>query len=152
VAEVPGQQAEGHFGLAVKDYGHSTAPNRRFTDLITQRLLKAALAGRPAPYSADELSELAGHCTKQEDAANKVERQVGKSAAALFLRPQVGQQFDAMVTGAADKGTWVRLLQVPVEGRVVAGFKGLDVGNRVRVQLVDVDVERGHIDFRRVGK
>ena len=152
VAEVPGQQTEGHFGLAVKDYGHSTAPNRRFTDLITQRLLKAALAGRTAPYSADELSELAFHCTKQEDAANKVERQVGKSAAALFLRSRVGQQFDGMVTGAADKGTWVRLLQVPVEGRVVAGFKGLDVGDRVRVQLVDVDVERGFIDFSRVGK
>jgi VacB/RNase II family 3'-5' exoribonuclease len=151
VAEVPGQEVEGHFGLAVKDYGHSTAPNRRFTDLVTQRLLKAVLAGRAAPYAGDELSELATRCTQQEDAANKVERQVGKSAAALYLRPRVGQQFDGMVTGAADKGTWVRLLELPVEGRVVEGFRGLDVGNRVRVQLISVDVERGFIDFRRIG-
>jgi exoribonuclease-2 len=151
VAEVPGQNAEGHFGLAVKDYGHSTAPNRRFTDLVTQRLLKAAVADAPCPYTTDELNELATHCTDQEDAANKVERQVNKSAAALFLRSRVGQQFDGMVTGAADKGTWVRLLDLPVEGRVVQGFRGLDVGNRVRVQLIDVDVERGFIDFRRVG-
>ena len=149
---MPGQDAGGHFGLAVKDYGHSTAPNRRFTDLVTQRLLKAALAGQPVPYGGDELSELATHCTQQEDAANKVERQVGKSAAALYLRSRVGQQFDGMVTGAADKGTWVRLLQLPVEGRVVEGFRGLDVGHRVRVQLVSVDVERGFIDFRRIGK
>ncbi len=152
VAEMPGRPTEGHFGLAVKDYGHSTAPNRRFTDLITQRLLKAALAGQPAPYGLDELSALASHCTKQEDAANKVERQVGKSAAALFLRSRIGEQFDGMVTGAADKGTWARLLQLPVEGRVVAGFKGLDVGDRVRLQLAGVDVERGFIDFTRVGK
>ena len=152
VAEVPGQEVGGHFGLAVKDYGHSTAPNRRFTDLVTQRLLKAALAGQPAPYGGDELSELATHCTQQEDAANKVERQVGKSAAALYLRSRIGQQFDGMVTGAADKGTWVRLLQLPVEGRVVEGFRGLDVGHRVRVQLVSVDVERGYIDFRRLLK
>ncbi len=152
VAEMPGQSADGHFGLAVRDYGHSTAPNRRFTDLVTQRLIKAALAGRPSPYLTDELSDLATHCTKQEDAANKVERQVNKSAAALFLRPRVGQQFDGMVTGAADKGTWVRLLGLPVEGRVVEGFRGLDVGHRVRVQLVGVDVDRGYIDFKRVGR
>jgi ribonuclease R len=151
VAELPGEHAPGHFGLAVKDYGHSTAPNRRFTDLVTQRLLKAALAGQPAPYTGDELSEFATHCTQQEDAANKVERQVGKSAAALYLRSRVGQQFDGMVTGAADKGTWVRLLHLPVEGRVVEGFRGLDVGHRVRVQLVSVDVERGFIDFKRIG-
>jgi exoribonuclease-2 len=119
---------------------------------VTQRLLKAALAGNGWPYTVDELNELAAHCTKQEDAANKVERQVNKSAAALFLRSKVGQQFDGMITGAADKGTWVRLLQLPVEGRVVEGFRGLDVGDRTRVQLVDVDVERGYIDFRRVGR
>jgi VacB/RNase II family 3'-5' exoribonuclease len=152
VADLPGEDAPGHFGLAVKDYGHSTAPNRRFTDLITQRLLKAALAGERVPYQNDELAGLASHCTKQEDAANKVERQVGKSAAALFLRSQIGRRFEGMVTGAADKGTWVRLLEVPVEGRVVEGFKGLDVGHRVEVQLVSVDVDRGYIDFRRVGK
>ena len=152
VAEVPGEDAPGHFGLAVRDYGHSTAPNRRFTDLVTQRLLKAALAAEPAPYEGEELATLATHCTKQEDAANKVERQVGKSAAAIYLRSRLGQQFDGMVTGASDKGTWVRLLELPVEGRVVTGSKGLDVGHRVRVQLVAVDVERGFIDFRRVGK
>jgi VacB/RNase II family 3'-5' exoribonuclease len=152
VADPPGADVGGHFGLAVKDYGHSTAPNRRFTDLVTQRLLKAALAVRAVPYTIDELNELAFLCTKQEDAANKVERQVGKSAAALFLRGKVGQQFDGMVTGAADKGTWVRLLELPVEGRVVEGFRGLDVGGRVRVQLLGVDVERGFIDFRRLGK
>jgi ribonuclease R len=152
VAETAGDEAPGHFGLAVKDYGHSTAPNRRFTDLVTQRLLKAALAGDPAPYGVEELTELATHCTTQEDAANKVERQVGKSAAALYLRPSLGRQFDGMVTGAADKGTWVRLLDVPVEGRLVEGFRGLDVGHRIRVQLVSVDVEKGYIDFRRVGR
>jgi ribonuclease R len=151
VAEMPGEDAPGHFGLAVKDYGHSTAPNRRFTDLVTQRLLKAALAAGSAPYDGAELAALATHCTQQEDAANKVERQVGKSAAALYLRPRIGQQFDGMVTGASDKGTWARLLEVPVEGRVVEGFRGLDVGHRVRVQLVSVDVQRGFIDFKRVG-
>ncbi len=152
VAEMPGEDAPGHFGLAVKDYGHSTAPNRRFTDLVTQRLLKAALAAGPAPYDGVELATLATHCTQQEDAANKVERQVGKSAAALYLRSRVGQQFDGMVTGASDKGTWVRLLEVPVEGRVVEGSGGLDVGHRARVQLVSVDVEKGFIDFKRVGE
>jgi exoribonuclease-2 len=152
VAEMPGEDAPGHFGLAVKDYGHSTAPNRRFTDLVTQRLLKAALAAGPSPYDGAELAALATHCTQQEDAANKVERQVGKSAAALYLRSRVGQQFEGMVTGASDKGTWVRLLDVPVEGRVVEGFRGLDVGHRVQVQLVSVDVERGFIDFKRVGE
>lgn len=151
VAELPGDAAPGHFGLAVRDYAHSTAPNRRYTDLITQRLLKAAIAGRAAPYSFAELDELAKHVTAEEDAANKVERQVGKSAAAILLESRIGEQFDAIVTGAADKGTWVRLLTVPVEGRVVRGFEGIDVGDRVRVQLVSVDVERGFIDFKRVG-
>lgn len=151
VAELPGDAAPGHFGLAVRDYAHSTAPNRRYTDLITQRLLKAAIAGRAAPYSFAELDELAKHVTAEEDAANKVERQVGKSAAAILLEARIGEQFDAIVTGAADKGTWVRLLTVPVEGRVVRGFEGIDVGDRVRVQLVSVDVERGFIDFKRVG-
>lgn len=151
VAELPGDAAPGHFGLAVRDYAHSTAPNRRYTDLITQRLLKAAIAGSAAPYSFAELDELAKHVTAEEDAANKVERQVGKSAAAILLEARIGEQFDAIVTGAADKGTWVRLLTVPVEGRVVRGFEGIDVGDRVRVQLVSVDVERGFIDFKRVG-
>lgn len=149
-AELPGASAEGHFGLAVKDYTHSTAPNRRYPDLVTQRLLKAALAGKRTPYTIDELVALAAHCTKQEDAANKVERQVEKSAAALLLEGRVGERFDAIVTGAADKGTWARLLTVPVEGRVVQGFEGLDVGQRTRVQLVSVDVDRGYIDFKTV--
>ena len=149
VAELPGDTAPGHFGLAVKDYTHSTAPNRRYTDLITQRLLKAAIEGRPCPYSKDELDALAAHCTQEEDAANKVERQVVKSAAALLLESRIGEQFDAIVTGASGKGTWVRLLTVPVEGRLARGFEGLDVGDRVRVQLISVDVERGFIDFTR---
>jgi len=149
-AEAPGAGAEGHFGLAVRDYTHSTAPNRRYPDLITQRLVKAAIARVPAPYGMNELAVLAEHCTRQEDAANKAERQVGKSAAALLLQPRIGEQFDAIVTGAAPKGTWVRLLTFPVEGRVVQGFEGLDVGDRTHVQLISVDVDRGFIDFRRV--
>ena len=151
MAEQPGDTAPGHFGLAVKDYAHSTAPNRRYTDLITQRLLKAAIAGRAAPYSYAELDVLAKHFTHEEDAANKVERQVGKSAAALLLESRIGEQFDAIVTGASDKGTWVRLLTIPVEGRVVRGFEGMDVGDRIHVQLISVDVERGYIDFGKVG-
>jgi exoribonuclease-2 len=151
VAELPGETAPGHFGLAVRDYTHSTAPNRRYTDLITQRLLKAAIGGSPLPYSNDGLEALAKHCTEEEDAANKVERQVGKSAAAMLLEHRIGEQFDAIVTGASSKGTWARLLTIPVEGRVVHGFEGLDVGNRIRVQLTFVDVDRGFIDFRKIG-
>jgi VacB/RNase II family 3'-5' exoribonuclease len=150
VVELPGQQSDGHFGLAVKDYTHSTAPNRRFPDLITQRLLKAAIAHRPVPYRNDELADLARHCTEQEDNADKVERQVQKSAAALLLASRIGEQFDAIVTGASEKGTWVRILQPPVEGKVVRGFEGLDVGDRVRVELLDTDGDRGYIDFRRL--
>jgi exoribonuclease-2 len=150
VAEPPGGDSQGHFGLAVKDYAHSTAPNRRYPDLLTQRLLKAALAGKPSPYSQDKLTELAAHCSAAEDAANKVERQVEKSAAALLLESRLGEQFDALVTGASAKGTWVRLFSVPVEGKVVQGFEGLDVGERVRVQLIDTNVERGFIDFKKI--
>jgi exoribonuclease R len=149
VAETPGSESAGHFGLAVKDYTHSTAPNRRYTDLATQRLIKAAIAGAPSPYSVGELTALALHCTQQEDAANKVERQVTKSAAALLLQDRIGENFDALVTGAADKGTWVRLLALPVEGRLVQGAGGVDVGDRIGVQLAAVDVEQGYIDFRR---
>ncbi len=150
MAELPDDVAPGHFGLAVKDYAHSTAPNRRYPDLITQRLLKAALAGSAWPYSKAELEALATHCTAEEDAANKVERQVGKSAAALLLESRLGERFDAIVTGASEKGTWVRLLTVPVEGKVMHGFEGLDVGDRVRVQLTSINVERGFIDFNTV--
>jgi exoribonuclease-2 len=140
-----------HFGLAVKGYTHSTAPNRRFPDLITQRLIKAALADAPTPYHPEELKYLAGHCTEKEDDAEKVERQLRKSAAALLLESRIGQRFDAIVTGASDRGTWVRLLEPPVEGKVVTGERGLDVGDSVRVELVSTDVERGYIDFVRVG-
>ncbi|MGA2603315.1 MAG: RNB domain-containing ribonuclease [Verrucomicrobiia bacterium] len=150
VVELPGGSVAGHFGLAVKDYAHSTAPNRRYPDLITQRLLKAAVAGRSRPYENDELEALAKHCTEAEDAAKKVERQVTKSAAAILLESRIGEQFDAIVTGASDKGTWVRLLHPPIEGRLGSGFEGVDVGDRLRVQLVRTDVERGYIDFKRV--
>ncbi|MHB1038536.1 MAG: RNB domain-containing ribonuclease [Pirellulales bacterium] len=150
VVQLPGDSVAGHFGLAVKDYAHSTAPNRRYPDLITQRLLKTAVAGRSPPYENDELASLAKHCTEEEDAAKKVERQVEKSAAALLLESRIGEKFDAIVTGAAAKGTWVRLLDPPVEGRLVHGFEGIDVGNRIRVQLTHTDVEQGFIDFKRV--
>jgi exoribonuclease-2 len=150
IAESPDGDAPGHFGLAVKDYGHSTAPNRRYPDLLTQRLLKAAMEGKPAPYNKDELDVLAAHCTEAEDAATKVERQVAKSAAALLLESRIGERFDSIVTGASEKGTWVRLLNLPVEGKLVAGFEGLDVGERVRVQLIDTNVEQGYIDFKKV--
>jgi exoribonuclease-2 len=150
VVEMPGQAPIGHFGLAVKDYTHSTAPNRRFPDLITHRLIKAALAGQTPPYTRDELEALATHCTETEDAANKVERQVRKSAAACILEPRIGDHFDGLVTGASEKGTWVRVFHPPVEGKVVHGAQGLDVGDKVTVKLIDVNVERGYIDFVRV--
>jgi exoribonuclease-2 len=150
IAELPDGNIPGHFGLAVKDYGHSTAPNRRYPDLLTQRLLKAALEGKPPPYTKDELDVLATHCTEAEDAAKKVERSVEKSAAALLLESRIGEKFDSIVTGASEKGTWVRLLTVPVEGKLVHGFEGLDVGERLRVQLIDTNVEQGYIDFKKI--
>jgi VacB/RNase II family 3'-5' exoribonuclease len=148
--ERPGDAAPGHFGLAVMDYTHSTAPNRRYPDLITQRLLKAAMAGALSPYGHDELAELASHCTQKEDDANKVERQVGKSAAAMLLESRIGERFDAIVTGASAKGTWVRVFQPPVEGKLVQGLEGLEVGDQLLVRLIRADVEQGFIDFQRV--
>jgi len=133
----------------VLDYTHSTAPNRRFPDLITQRLLKAALAGRPVPYADAELAGLATHCTTQEDNAAKVERVVRKSAAALLLESRIGQTFEAIVTGAGDKGVWVRTSDPTAEGKLVRGFQGVDVGDRFRVKLISTDVDRGYIDFSR---
>jgi exoribonuclease-2 len=150
IVELPEEAAAGHFGLAVKDYTHSTAPNRRFPDLITQRLLKAALRGTLPPYSRDELAELARHCTKKEDDANKVERFVAKSAAALLLASRIGERFDAICTGAADKGTWVRIFRPPIEGRLLYGYEGIEVGHRLKVQLIHTDVEKGFIDFKKI--
>jgi exoribonuclease-2 len=143
------EDESGHFGLAVKDYVHSTAPNRRYPDLITHRLAKAALVGSRSPYSTEELGDLANHCTTQEDAAEKVERQMRKSAAAQLLSSRIGDYFEGIVTGASPKGTWVRVFDPPAEGRLVRGAPGVDVGDRVRVRLAHTDVERGFIDFER---
>ena len=147
--DLPGGEPPGHFGLAVRDYTHSTAPNRRFPDLVTQRLLKAAMSGAPAPYDNARLTDLAAHCTLKENDATKVERRMAKSAAALLLSRRIGETFDAIVTGASAKGTWVRIFHPPVEGRLERGAAGLDVGDQARVKLVHTDVERGFIDFAR---
>jgi exoribonuclease-2 len=147
VVETPGGPPIGHFGLAVRDYTHSTAPNRRFPDLITSRLIKAALLDQPPPYSNTELGELARHCTQQEDAAQKVERQMRKSEAALVLESRVGQRFDAIVTGSSSAGVWVRIFSPPAEGKLASGANGLKVGDKVHVKLVATNVERGFIDF-----
>ena len=137
----------GHFALALSNYTHSTAPNRRFPDLITQRQYKAFLRGEKAPYTLDELSSLAAHCTQQEDAAMKVERQVNKSAAAALLSSQIGTVFKGIITGVGDKGTWVRIFQPAVEGKIVRGFERLNIGDKVSVQLRYVDISKGFIDF-----
>jgi exoribonuclease-2 len=145
---MPGDSAQGHFGLAVDAYTHSTAPNRRFPDLITQRLIKSAIARNGAPYTPEELVALAAHCTAQEDNAKKVERAVRKSAAALLLERRIGATFDGVVTGASAKGTWVRVWRPSVEGKLeVTGDDRYQVGDRLRVRLVHTDVERGFIDF-----
>jgi VacB/RNase II family 3'-5' exoribonuclease len=147
--ERPGQPHDGHFGLAVTDYTHSTAPNRRFADLITQRLVKAVLARGPCPYTEAELGELAAHCTQKENDARRVERTTRKQAAALYLGERIGQEFDAIVTGVADKGTFARLITPPAEGRIVEGEAGLDVGDHVRVRLIATEPRKGFIDFAR---
>ena len=149
IVEPPGAEHEGHFGLAENDYTHSTAPNRRYADLVTQRLLKATTAGGPGPYSASELSAIAAHCTEREDAARKVERLMRKVAAACLLSRRIGEVFDGIITGASPKGTYVRLLKFPAEGMVVRGAHGIDVGDTVRIRLVSVDVAKGFIDFER---
>jgi exoribonuclease II len=147
VVETPGVLPMGHFGLAVRDYTHSTAPNRRFPDLITARMVKAMLAKAPPPYSSIELAALAEHCTRQEDAAQKVERQMRKSEAALVLEQRIGQVFDGVVTGASPEGVWVRIFSPPAEGKVVTTEAGLALGDKIRVKLVSTNVERGFIDF-----
>ncbi len=143
----PGDEAEGHFGLAAHDYTHSTAPNRRFADLVTQRLLKAV--GSPAPYNDDELAGIARNCTLKEDAARKVERSMTKRIAAAALAPRIGQVFSAVVTGVTPKGVFVRIVDPPVEGRLMRGEAGLDVGDRLHVRLLATDPQRGYIDFGR---
>jgi exoribonuclease-2 len=148
-AEPPGDTAPDHFGLAVTDYTHSTAPNRRYVDLVTQRLIKAALAGDAPPYTLEALVPIAAHCTAQEDHATAVERQVLKAAAAMLLAGRVGEVFDAIVTGTPAKGTFARLSSPLVEGRVVRGFEGLEVGDAVRLRLLATDAAQGHLDFER---
>jgi exoribonuclease-2 len=147
VASVPGDEVPGHFGLAVSQYTHSTAPNRRYPDLITQRLLQAAFQGQPTPYGPDQLRGLADHCTKKEDDAQKVERLTRKSAAACLLADRLGEAFDGIVTGVNPKGTWARIFDPPAEGRIERGAMGLDVGDTVRLKLIHTDPERGFIDF-----
>jgi exoribonuclease-2 len=143
----PGHDPGGHFGLATQDYTHATAPNRRYADLVTQRLVKAVLVGAPAPYTDDELTVIAAHCTVREDAARAVERTARKTAAAVLLADHVGETYDAIVTGVAKKGTFVRLVSPAAEGRVVRGETGMDVGEQVRVRLLSVDAAKGFIDF-----
>lgn len=147
VVELPGEEPVGHFGLALRDYTHSTAPNRRYPDMITQRQVKCLLIGCEPHYSRSELGKLAYHCTIQEDAAAKVERQLRKSAAALVLKDHIGEMYDGIVTGASDKGTYVRIFNPAAEGRIIEGMEGLDVGDHVKVTLLAVDVPRGYIDF-----
>ena len=150
VLERPGDPETGHFGLAVQDYTHSTAPNRRFPDVVTQRLVKAMLAGQPNPYSDDELSAIATNCTEKGDAERKVEREMSKRLAASAMQNRIGATFDAVVTGASPKGTFVRVQQPHVEGLLAQGQQGADVGDRFRVKLIRTDVQRGFIDFARV--
>jgi len=149
VLERPGDPAPGHFGLAVEDYAHSTAPNRRFADLVTGRLIKAVLAGQPGPYTDDELGAAAANCTSKEDAARKVERAMSKRIAAVAMSGRIGERFDAIVTGVTPRGTFVRVLQPHIEGLLAEGQHGVDVGDKLRVRLVHTDVERGFIDFAR---
>jgi exoribonuclease-2 len=150
VLERPGDPTAGHFGLAVQDYTHSTAPNRRFADVVTQRITKAMLAGQPNPYSDSELSLIATNCTEKGDAARKVEREMSKRLAAVAMQNRIGAIFDAIVTGATPKGTFVRVAQPRIEGLLAQGHEGVDVGDKLRVKLIRVDVQHGYIDFARV--
>jgi VacB/RNase II family 3'-5' exoribonuclease len=149
VLERAGDVAPGHFGLAVRDYTHSTAPNRRFVDIVTQRLIKAMLAGQKNPYSDDELTSVAANCTQKEDAAKKVEREMSKRLAAVAMQNRIGEVFDAIVTGVTESGTFVRVFQPHLEGLLAQGQQGLDVGDQLRAKLIRTDVQRGYIDFAR---
>lgn len=144
-----GEKGPGHFALAAHDYTHSTAPNRRFADLVTQRLIKSALAKTPTPYADSELAQIAANCTLKEDAARKVERTMGKRAAALAFQNRIGQSFNAVVTGVTPKGVFVRVLNPPIEGRLMRGEQGVDVGDQLRVTLIQTDPQNGYIDFAR---
>jgi VacB/RNase II family 3'-5' exoribonuclease len=150
VLERAGEPAPGHFGLAVQDYTHSTAPNRRFPDVVTQRLLKAMLDGKPNPYSDSELTAIAANCTAKGDAARKVEREMSKRLAAISMEKRIGEVFDAIVTGVTDDATFVRALQPRIEGLLAQGAHGLDVGDKLRVKLIRTDPKKGYIDFARV--
>ncbi len=147
--QLPGHPDQGHFALALHDYTHATAPNRRYPDLVTQRLLKAVMAGQPPPYSVDELEAVASHCSEREDAAKSVERTMRKVAAAVLLSHRIGEKFDGIVTGVTNKGTFARLFRPPAEGRIVQGEQGLKVGDKVRLRLVSVDADQAWIDFAR---
>jgi VacB/RNase II family 3'-5' exoribonuclease len=147
ILERPGDSPEGHFGLAVQDYTHSTAPNRRFPDVVTQRLIKATLDGKPGPYSDTDLAAIALNCTEKGDAARKVEREMSKRLSALAMSHHIGEIFDAMVTGTTPKGTFVRVLQPHMEGLLTQGAQGLHVGDRLRAKLTRTDVQQGFIDF-----
>jgi exoribonuclease-2 len=149
ILERPGDPEQGHFGLAVQDYTHSTAPNRRFADLVTQRLIKAVLANHAAPYSDDGLAAIAADCTSKENAARKVEREMSKRIAAVAMTSRIGELFDAIVTGVTPHGIFVRVLQPHVEGLLAHGQQGVDVGDKLRVKLLSTDVQRGYIDFAR---
>jgi exoribonuclease-2 len=149
VLERPGDPEMGHFGLAVRDYTHSTAPNRRFPDMVTQRVLKAVIGGQANPYSDDQLKSIAANCTLKENAANKVEREMSKRMAAVALSRRIGDVFDGLVTGVTEHGTFVRILKPRVEGLLIQGQQGADVGDKFRVKLVRTDVQRGYIDFVR---
>jgi len=149
VLERAGESSQGHFGLAVQDYTHSTAPNRRFADVVTQRLIKALLVGQKNPYSTDELTAIASNCTLKEDAARKVEREMSKRLAAVAMQNRIGEVFDAIVTGKTDHGTFVRVMQPHIEGLLAQGQQGLDVGDRLRARLLRTDVQKGYIDFAR---
>jgi exoribonuclease-2 len=149
VLERAGDIAPGHFGLAVQDYTHSTAPNRRFADVVTQRIVKSLLAGQNNPYTDAELTAIAANCTQKEDAARKVEREMSKRLAAVAMQNRIGEAFDAIVTGATDHGTFVRVAQPHIEGMLVQGQQGLDVGDKLRVKLIRADVQKGYIDFAR---
>ena len=147
VVQRPGEDGEGHFGLGVRDYAHSTAPNRRYSDIVVQRLVKSALAGQPPPYSADDLEAIAQHCNEQERAERKVERKMRKIVAATVMKRHVGENFDAIVTGITDHGTFARILRPPVDGRIVQGEHGLRLGQKVDVRLLSANPSNGFIDF-----